>query len=366
MSLNLNRNISTINGEVSITGPKDCFIEDYNTNIGLIKKRIKSNKLTIQTINKGTLTNTKIGIISINGITNKKLINNIIKQINEINIDGLIDSSYVKRNLENKNQLFPTIIQTERPDKAAMQLLEGKVIIVVDNSPYILILPTFFIDFFHTVDDYYQSNYQTTFIRIIRLIAFLIAILTPAIYISITTRNYNLVSLDLLLTLKAGRTNVPFPAYIEALFMIICFEILKESDIRMSTTNSSAVSILGGLILGDAAVAAGIVSPIMIIVIAISSMSALIFSNLEFINIIRFYKLLLLLLSTLLGILGVIIGIIYLIYDLSKTTCFNYKYLSPFIPLSKEEISDSFIKNNKNKLYRNDYLTNNKYRGNIR
>ena len=142
---------------------------EYNFGIDWILKPLENlkeeaiknpNRLIIKTINKGNLTNTKIGILSIKGITNKKLINNIIKQINKINIDGLIDSSYVKRNLENKNQLFPTIIQTERPDKAAMQLLEGKVIVVVDNSPYILILPTFFIDFFHTVDDYYQSNYH--------------------------------------------------------------------------------------------------------------------------------------------------------------------------------------------------------------
>ena len=363
---NLNRSIPTIEGEVSIIGPKDSFIENYNTNIGLIRKRLPTKELNVETIRKGLLTKNKIGIISINNITSKELIDNVKNQLNKINIDGLIDSSYVKRNLEVKNQLFPTIIPTERPDRAVMELLEGKVLIVVENSPYVLILPSFFIDFFHTVDDYYQKSYHTTFIRIIRLFAFIIAILTPAIYISVTTRNYDLVPLNLLLILKAGRTFVPFPAYIEAIFMIICFEILKETDIRMSTTNSSAVSILGGLILGDAAVSAGIVSPIMIIVIAISSISGLIFSSHEFSNVIRYYKVLLLLLSSLLGLLGVLLGILLFINNLINTKCFNYKYLTPFKPLDKNELKDTIIKIDSNKQYRNSILTNNKYRGNIR
>ena len=363
---NLNRSIQTINGEISIIGPKDSFIENYNTNIGLIRKRIPNEKVIVETLKIGTLTATKVGILSIKGITSEKLIKRIKKQLQKIYIDGLIDSSYIKRNLETKGQLFPTIIPTERPDKAVMQLLEGKVLIVVDNSPYVLILPSFFIDFFHTVDDYYQKSTHISFIRIIRFFAFLIAILTPAIYIAITTRNYDLVPLDLLLMLKAGRTFVPFPAYLEAIFMIICFEILKESDIRMSSTNGSAVSILGGLILGDAAVAAGIVSPIMIIVIAISSMAALVFSSIEFVNVIRFYKVLLLLLGSCLGIVGIIIGIVFLLYNLINTKCFDYKYLIPIYPLDKNELKDTIIRIDDNNLYRNSKITKNKYRGKIR
>lgn len=363
---NLNRGIQTIDGEISVTGPKDSFIESYNTNIGLIRKRIPTDDLLVETLNIGKITSTKVGIISLKSVTDKNLIKNIKKQLNKINIDGLIDSSYIKRNLENREELFPTVTPTERPDKAVMQLLEGKALIVVDNSPYVLILPSFFIDYFHTVDDYYQKSAHTSFIRIIRLIAFLIAILTPAIYISITTRNYDLVPLNLLLMLKAGRTFVPFPAYIEAIFMIVCFEILKESDIRMSSTNGSAVSILGGLILGDAAVAAGIVSPIMIIIIAISSMAALVFSSIEFVNVIRFYKILLLLLGSFLGILGVVIGIVFLIHNLLNTKCFGYKYLVPFIPLEKNELKDSIIKTDNDELFRNSIMTKNKYRGKIR
>lgn len=359
------RSIQTITGEISTIGPKDSFIEDIDINISLINKRIKNN-LNIEYINIGRITNTKVAILSINNITNNNLINDIKNNLNKIDIDGIIDSSYIKRNLEEKHQLFPTIMTTERPDKTCMALLEGKVVLIIDNSPYALILPTFFIDYFHTVDDYYQKSTHISFIRIIRFIAFFISILTPALYISVTTRNYNLIPIDLLLLLKAGRNFVPFPAYIEAIFMIICFEILKECDIRMSSTNSSSISILGGLILGDAAVSAGIVSPIMIIVIAISSISGLIFSSQEFISVTRFYKILLLLLSSFLGILGVIIGIIFLISNLVHTKQFNYKYLTPFIPLDKNEIKDTIIKTDEDTLYRNNILTTNKKRGKIR
>ena len=268
---NLDRGIGMVTSELSLSGPKDSFSEVFNTNLGLIRRRIKSDKLKVLNTSIGRLTNTKIGILYVDGIVKKDLVEHVKKNLEKIDIDGIIDSSYLKNSLEDKFNLFPTLIMSERPDKCSMALLEGKVVVLVDNSPYALILPSFFIDFFHTTDDYFQKAFNASFIRLIRVFAFLISVFTPAIYIAVTTRNYDLVPFDLLMVLKAGRTFVPFPAYIEALFMIVCFEILKESDLRMSNTSGSAISILGGLILGDAAVAAGIVSPIMIIVVAITS-----------------------------------------------------------------------------------------------
>lgn len=359
----LDRGIQTIESELSITGPKDSFTETYNINISLIRKRIKSPNLYAENIELGRITKTKIGILYMNNITKKEIVKQIKDNLEKIDIDGIIDSSYLKQTLECKNNLFPTISLTERPDKASMALLEGKVIIIVDMSPYALILPSFLIDFFHTTDDYYQKSINTSFIRIIRLFAFLVAVFTPALYISITTRNYNLIPLDLLLTLKAGRTFVPFPAYIEALFMLICFEILKESDLRMSSTTGSAVSILGGLILGDAAVSAGIVSPIMIIVIAISSIASLTFSSIELGNALRNYKIILLILSTIFGINGLLVGTTILLYQLLTLKVFGIPYLNPIIPFEKNEIKDTIIKKNTNNPKRNSQLTHNINRG---
>lgn len=355
---NPKRNISEINSELTLNGSKDCFIEDIETNINLIKRRIKKDLEYID-INIGKYTKTKTKIIYISSITDKRLVKNIKKRLNKINIDGIIDSSYLKHALEDEKNYFPTIMETERPDKSSMALLEGKVIILVDNSPYVLILPSLFLDFFHTPDDYYQKAFNTTFIRLIRTIAFFIAIFLPGIYISITTRNYELVPLPLLLMLKAGRSFVPFPAYIEALLMIIAFEILKESDLRIPQATSSSISILGGLILGDAAVAAGIVSPIMIIIIAISSIAGLIFPSQELVNTIRIYKIITLILSSILGIYGVIISLLIIIYNIINTRIFGFKYLD----YAKSELLDSIIKIEPKIRKRNKRLTKNVIRG---
>ena len=359
----LDRGITTIESELSLNGPKDSFSENFNTNLGLIRRRIKTSNLYVESLEIGRCTKTKVGILYMNRIVKKELPQKIKEVLEKIDIDGIIDSSYLKTTLEGKKNFFPTIMMSERPDKSAMALLEGKVVILVDMSPYALILPSFFIDFFHTTDDYYQKNYNASFIRIIRVFAFLIAVFLPAIYISVTTRNYDIVPLPLLLMLKAGRTFVPFPAYIEALFMIICFEILKESDLRMSSTSGSAISILGGLILGDAAVSAGIVSPIMIIIIAISSIAGLIFSSPELVNALRIYKIGLLILGTLLGIYGVIIGAMYMFYKIYNLKIFGLRYTSPLLPFDKNEIKDLIIRRDSHIKKRNSILTNNIERG---
>ena len=360
----LERGITTIESELSLNGPKDSFSESFNTNLGLIRRRIKSEDLWWDEVTLGKSTETKVGILYMNNIVDKDLVEKVKARLNLIDIDGIIDSSYLKDNLENNNSFFPTISSTERPDKVAMSLLEGKVAIIVDMSSYVLILPNFFIDFFHTVDDYYQKSINVTFIRCIRILAFFIAIFIPAYYIAVTTYNQNSIFLSLLLLLKAQRTAVPFPAIVEALFMIISFEILRESDLRMSSTTGSAISILGGLILGDAAVSAGIMSPIMIIVIAISSIAGFVFTSIELVNAIRLYRIIFLLLATVLGVYGIYLGAIYLLYKLITLTSFDKPYLAPFSPFIKNEMNDAIYKrDNKGEKTRNPLLTNNKKRG---
>lgn len=360
----LERGITTIESELSLNGPKDSFSESFNTNLGLIRRRIKSEDLWWDEVTLGKSTETKVGILYMNNIVDKDLVEKVKARLNLIDIDGIIDSSYLKDNLENNNSFFPTISSTERPDKVAMSLLEGKVAIIVDMSSYVLILPNFFIDFFHTIDDYYQKSINVTFIRCIRILAFFIAIFIPAYYIAVTTYNQNSIFLSLLLLLKAQRTAVPFPAIVEALFMIISFEILRESDLRMSSTTGSAISILGGLILGDAAVSAGIMSPIMIIVIAISSIAGFVFTSIELVNAIRLYRIIFLLLATVLGVYGIYLGAIYLLYKLITLTSFDKPYLAPFSPFIKNEMNDAIYKrDNKGEKTRNPLLTNNKKRG---
>ena len=365
---NLDRGVSEVSSEVNIKGPKDAFSENFNTNLGLIRRRIKSCNLECYDTTIGKETKTKVGILYMKNITDKDLIEKVKLKLSTINIDGIIDSTYLKENLESKNNsFFPTVMTTERPDRVCMSLLDGKVAIIVDMSPYVLVMPNFFIDFFHTVDDYYQKPVNTTFIRFVRLFAFLIAIFVPALYIMVTTHDHDLIKLDVLLSLKAQRESVPFSALSEALFMMLCFEILRESDIRMSATSGNAVSILGGLILGDAAVSAGIISPIMIIVIAISAISGLTFTSIELVSAIRWWRIILMVLAAAFGFWGILVGAILLLVRLLTIKNFDRKYLTPFIPFIKQEFKDVFVKSsNKGTKYRNPTLTHNVKRGHFR
>lgn len=365
MRQTLERGITTIESELSINGPKDAFSENFNTNLGLIRRRIKSDQLWWEEMEIGRSSKTKIGILYMNDIVEETLPQKVKERLNKIDIDGIIDSNYLKDELESDNHsFFPTLISTERPDRVSMSLLEGKVVILVDMSSYALILPNFFIDYFKTTDDYYQKSNNTTFIRIIRMIAFFIAIFIPAYYIAVTTYNHDSIPLSLLLLLKAQRASVPFPATVEALFMLISFEILRESDIRMSSTTGSAISILGGIILGDAAVSAGIMSPIMIIIIALSSIAGFVFTSIELVNAIRMYRIIFLFLACVLGIYGIYLGAVYLLYQLITLSSFDKPYLAPFSPFIKKEQKDAIIKTkNKGIKYRNPLLSKNKIRG---
>ena len=331
----LDRSISECDTEGSISGPKDSFIENFNTNIGLIRKRIRNSKLKVDTIKLGSISNTKVGICYIDGLVDKALLNKTKDKLKKIKNDIINDGLYIKEQLSKKS-LFPEVNQTERPDLATYSLLEGKICIIVDNSPTVLIIPTFFIDFFHTADDYYQKNVNTTFTRILRFFAFLIAIFLPGLYISITTSN---------------------KAFIEILLLTISFEILRESEIRIPNKFGGSASILGGLILGDAAVEAGIVSPIMIIIVAISMISSFLFSYNSIVHLIRYYRFFILVLCTLFGLYGLYLGLFILITNISSVTSFGYPYTYPFDPLIKEDLKDSFIKLDTNQ--RNPLLTKN-------
>lgn len=363
----LNRGVGEASDEPTIRGPKDAFNEHFNTNLGLIRRRIKSSHLWMKTKTIGKESKTKVGILYMENIVEDDLLSSVCSKLDHILIDGILDSGYLKERLEVRaNPIFPTVLSTERPDRAAMSLLEGKIVILVDNSPYVLIVPSFFIDFFHTADDYYQKPINITFIRIIRMLAFFIAIFIPAHYIAITTHNHDAIPLHLLINFSMQRESVPFPALIEALLMSISFEILRESDTRMPSNMGTAVSILGGLVLGDAAVGAGIVSPIMIIVIAISAISGLVFSSVEVISAVRWWRFIMMIFATVFGMYGVYIGGILLLSRLVSLNTFGKPYLAPFAPIILSEQNDAIIKtpNNGKVKKRNPLLTTkNRIRG---
>ena len=278
----INRSISNTDVETSINGPKDSFTENYQINIGLIKRRIKSHNLKIENKVIGRKTSTQVGVLYFNDIVDLDLIDEILKKLDKIDIDGIIDSSTIGFLLDGENNnVYPTFLQTERPDIVATALLEGKVAIVVDTTPYVLIIPAFFIDFINPNIDNYSKSKNINFIKILRIFAYFLSMIAPALYISIMNYNQETIPTDLLVNFAIQRNGVPFPTIVETILMLAVCEILRESDLRFPSNYGSAISILGAIVLGEASVSAGIASPITIIVIAITFISSLTFNNIE-------------------------------------------------------------------------------------
>lgn len=323
----------------------DSFVEDMQTNLGLIRRRIKDNNLWIKSCEIGKYTKTTINVLYINGICKKEVVEEVEKLINRIDIDGVISSGTIKNLIENENKsVFPTIFSTERPDKVCHSLLNGRIVILVDCSQFALILPMSMNDLFLSTEDGFGKSLNITFTRFVRFLAFFITLFTPAIYLAVTTYNQEMLPTSLLVSFASQRSSVPFPAFIEALIMAFSFEILRECDLRSPTFTASALSTVGALILGEAAVNAGIVSPIMIIVIAITALSGLLFTEPEMINGVRWYRLLFMLGACLMGILGVVMTFIYFIVKLCSIQSFGMPYLLPFSPISITGLKNSLIK----------------------
>lgn len=358
---NLSRGISTPTTENTPRGALDSFTENIETNIGLIKRRIKSNDLWIKNYRLGKYTDTSVALLYIKSIAKEELVDKIDKLINNINIDGLVASGMLRNLIEKENKnAFPNAISAEKPYTATRYLLLGNIVLLVDNDPFAIILPLTLNDNFISEEDDYNKSINVSITRIIRYLTFVITLLTPAIYLALTTYNQEIIPTNLLISIAAQRENVPFPAFIECLFMIFAFEILRESDLKLPSFASSAISIVGALILGEAAVNAGIVSPIMIIVVAITAISSLIFIEPEFNNALRIKRLVFMLGASILGIYGILLVSILFLINLSSYNFLGLPYLSPFAPPDISRLKDSIIKFPTVKIRkRNPILTNN-------
>lgn len=357
----LDRGVSESTSETIIRGPKDSFTENHNINLGLIRKRIKDPNLWFEDVKVGVRTKTKVTVAYIKDIVPDKKIKRILDDLKEINIDGILDSGYIRELIEKKQKsIFPKVISTERPDESCASLLNGKIVILVENTPFVLILPAVLADFFHSPEDYYQKPFNVSFNRILRVMCFFIALLTPALYIALMTYNHEILPDQLLISLAVQRDGVPFPTAIEILIFVITFEVLREADVHVPSFSGGAMSIVGALILGDAAVAAGIVSPIVIIVVAATSISELVFYDPDVIDAIREWRLLFIIAATFMGIIGFMVTFIVFIAKLASLECLGTPYLTPFSPLSIRSLKDSIIRVSRKKLSnRPTYLTKN-------
>ena len=358
----LDSGINKADNEKTIKGPKDAFTENYQTNIGLIRKRIRNENLWLEEVKIGKKSNTKVGIMYVDDIVDKNIVNLVKERIKKIDIDSIPDSNYIYEFIRDDKSLFPSVLSTERPDLVSYKLLNGKIAIVVENTPYVILLPAFFMEFFHTMDDYYQNNKGITYTRIMRMVAFIISVSLPAIYIALITYNHEIIPSGLLVNFAIQKHGVPFPTIIEALVLTVTFEILRETDIRTPSTLGSALSIVGALVLGDAAVNAGLVSPIMVIVIAITAISEMIFNVNDVSNVIKLWRLLFMVIASISGMIGVFISFILLIAEITSINSFGVPYLYPTAPFYKVDQGNDIVLNEKYKMSIRNMLTANKNR----
>jgi spore germination protein KA len=337
------RSIEAPKTETVVRGPTEGFTETLRVNTSLIRRRIKSPDFRMEALKIGKQTKTDVCLIYIKNIVMPGLLEEVKKRLNAINTDSILDSGYIEAYIEDAPlSIFSTVGNSERPDTVAARLLEGRIAIVVDGSPFILTVPMVFMESFQSAEDYYIRPYFATFLRFIRVLCYFITLLAPALYVALTTYHQEFLPTKLLFTMTAGLSGVPFPALVEALLMVIIFDILKEAGIRLPKPIGSAVSIVGALVIGQSAVTAGLIGPFMVIVVSITAIANFVVpSQSDSITIMRY---IFLILAAALGAFGIALGILFILIYLVSLKSFGVQYLSPIMPFYREEMKDCFVR----------------------
>ncbi|EPR07638.1 spore germination protein [Ruminiclostridium papyrosolvens] len=339
------RAVSEPTSQNVIRGPKECFVENINVNVSLLRNRIKNKSLRVEELSKGNITKTKIVIMYFDKIAKKAIVDELRRRLNSINIDGIFDSSYIEELIkDDRYSIFPQFLSSEKPDSVAAAILEGRVAILVNGTAYVLTAPALFTDFLQSSEDYYYPYLVASAIRIIRYIAFFLTLIVPAGYIALATFHQEMIPTQLLISIAAQREGVPFPAFVEALFMEGTFEILREAGVRMPKVIGPAISIVGALVLGQAAVDAGIISAVIVIIVSITAISSFAIPNYTMSNCIRLMRLALMILSAIFGLYGVFMGLIVLILHLCKLKSVGVPYMAPIATATKNGFKDTILR----------------------
>ncbi|MCP3026583.1 spore germination protein [Halobacillus sp. A5] len=339
------REITEPSTQLVIRGPKVAFTESIGTNVALIRRYIKSPNLRVETQQVGSITKTDTALVYIKGTVNEKVLREVKKRLNKIEVEDIIESGNIEEYIQdNAFTPFPTIYNSERPDAVVGNLLEGRIAVIVDGTPFVLVVPALFIQFFQSPSDYYQNYLIGSFLRMLRIISYIISILTPSLYIALTTFHPQMIPTSLLISLAAQHEGVPFPVIVEVLIMEFTFEIIREAGLRMPRAVGQAVSIVGALVLGQAAVQAGIVSPTTIIVVAFTGIASFATPSYNIAVAPRLLRFLMMILAGGFGLYGVFVALFILIAHLTSLRSFGIPYLSPFAPFIPADFKDTIIR----------------------
>ena len=339
------RSISEPAIEKNVKGAQEAFIESINTNISILRRKIKNDRLKFKTLILGDITNQSVAIAYIEGIANPEIIETMFNKIKELQFDGLLGVGYIEQLIaDNQITPFPHYLSTERPDKVVSCLLEGQLAILLDGTPFVLIAPVSFFSFFQALDDYNGNWMVQSLNRLLRMLALIIAIFSPALYIAIVSYHYYMIPLNILIPLAESRSRVPFPPIIEVLILETTLEMLREATIRLPSFIATSVGVVGGLIIGQAAVDAGIVSNIIIIVVAVTSIASFLIPNYDMALTIRYTRFIVMFFASIFGIIGVVICGVFLLAHLIILESMGEPYFKPMLPFNLNDFKDIILR----------------------
>ncbi len=339
------RSIDEPTSEMAVLAPREGFTESLMVNLSLFRRKLQTPDLKFNFITLGVRSNTRICISYIEGIANEKILQELYKRLKDIEIDAILGISYVQELIKDSPlSIFETIGYTERPDVVSAKLLEGRIAIFIEGNPFVITVPHLFMEYFQVNEDYFENFYSGSIIRIFRVMGFILTITVSALYVSFTTFHQELIPTPLLLSIMAARKGIPFPTIVSALVMTLVFELLREAGARMPTYIGQALSIVGTLVIGQAAVDARLVSAPMVIVIAFSSITSLMITKIKTAALLL--RIIFLILASFLGIYGILAGCIGLLIHLYEIRSFGVPYMAN-LELSSfdfQDLKDTFIR----------------------
>lgn len=335
------RTVTEPRAEAVIRGPREGFNETLRVNTALIRTRLKDPDLRIKHLAVGERTNTNIALLYIDGVCEKALVKQVEDRIKKIQMDGILGSGYIEQMIEDNHWTpFPTVQYTERPDKTVANLLEGRIAIIVDGTPFTLIVPAVFSQFYQSPEDYYERFWIATFIRFIRLIALFLSLMAPSLYIAFTAFHPEMIPQNLVVSIAAGRATVPFPSVVEAFLMEISIEILREASIRLPGIIGPTIGIVGALVIGQSAVQAGLVSPLMVIIVSLTTISSFASPSYNAAISVRLIRFPMMILAGTFGLYGIMLVLLLVFLHLCTLKSFGVPYIAPVAPSHLTDLKD--------------------------
>lgn len=338
------RSISKPENEIVVRGSQEAFVENIRTNTSMIRRIINNENLVIEQLSLGKVTKTTVSFCYMKNIANEDLVNEVRFRLSNIDIDSIINSGTIEQLIQDSSSiLFPQTFATERCDRACNNILEGRIVILVNGNPYALIVPAILIDFITSPEDTNLKHQYGNLIRVIRSIAFFVAMFMPALYVAITNFHQELLPTDLVFAISAMRRSIPFPVIVELLIMEISFELIREASLRVPAPIGSTIGIIGGLILGEAAVSANLVTPLLIIIVAVTGICSYAIPDFSLNFTIRTFRFMYIILGYIAGFLGISFGMFIQLILLSNLQSFGASYFSPYLPPTNKNTDSSFF-----------------------